>query len=247
MKHHLYISPHLDDAVYSCGGCILQQTARGDRVTVLTVFAGDPPPGPLSSFANGLHSRWGTDHDGVAVRRAEDRMACARLDATAVHLEFPEAIYRMGSEEDYLYTSEEAIFGRVHPAEQERLALVLASIQQHMHESLTVYAPLGLGGHVDHRFIRLIADRMKEPVRYYPDFPYAARCMVLPVDLDMPQAAPVRFPLDQEEVLGWVHAICEYQTQLSTFWKSYDHLLEEVESYVETRQGLLLYLPEYQA
>jgi len=244
MKHHLYISPHLDDVVFSCGGCILQQSARGDRVTVLTVFSGDPPEGSLSPFAQELHDRWGIGREGIAMRRAEDRMACARLDATAVHLEFPEAIYRRNPEQGFLYASEEAIFGPVHVVEQRAIPSISSAIQKHMHESLTVYAPLGLGGHVDHRFLRMVVDQMKVKVRYYPDFPYAARGMELPEDLEMPEAEPVRFPLDEEEVQGWINAICEYQTQLSTFWDSYEALDGEVKSYVEEKQGLRLYLPD---
>ena len=57
MLTHVYLSPHLDDAVLSCGGMIHRQAQAGERVVVVTVCAGDPPPGPLSDFARSLHER----------------------------------------------------------------------------------------------------------------------------------------------------------------------------------------------
>ncbi|MGH2521295.1 MAG: PIG-L deacetylase family protein, partial [Anaerolineales bacterium] len=53
---HLYLSPHFDDAALSCGGTIHQQTRQGERAVVVTVCAGDSPPGPLSAFAQTLHA-----------------------------------------------------------------------------------------------------------------------------------------------------------------------------------------------
>ena len=49
--HHLFLSPHYDDAVYSCGGTLASLTTAGENVTVLTVCAGSPPSDELSWFA----------------------------------------------------------------------------------------------------------------------------------------------------------------------------------------------------
>ncbi len=241
MNHHLYISPHLDDALFSCGGCILQQTAQGDRVTVLTVFSGDPPGRPLSPFAEGLHQRWGIDRGNVAVRRAEDRIACARLDATALHLEFPESIYRSSGESGFFYDSEEGIFGPVHPAENYLIGEVRSVLKEQLHPSIILYAPLGLGGHVDHRFVRMVVDQLGTPVHYYFDYPYAARNKVLPEDVPLPTGKLVEMQFASEEISEWASVICEYQTQLSTFWASYEELLEELQRYASG--GVRLYLP----
>ncbi|MBA4379671.1 MAG: PIG-L family deacetylase, partial [Anaerolinea sp.] len=55
----IYISPHLDDAVLSCGGLIWEQSHAGTQVEIWTVCTGDPPEGPLSPFAEVLHAEWG--------------------------------------------------------------------------------------------------------------------------------------------------------------------------------------------
>src|SRR4030042_1789814 len=58
MEVRVFLSPHLDDAVLSCGGLIARQVATNDVVTVLTVSAGEPGRLPLSALAQSRHARW---------------------------------------------------------------------------------------------------------------------------------------------------------------------------------------------
>src|SRR5215475_10737671 len=87
------ISPHLDDAVFSCG----QWLAEHPGSVVVTVFAGLPAATPTPTewdarcgFASGT--------DAVATRRAEDHRALALLGAQPLWLEFEDSQY--GSETD---------------------------------------------------------------------------------------------------------------------------------------------------
>ncbi len=66
----IYISPHLDDAVLSCGGLIREQTSTKTQVEIWTVFSGDPPAGSLSAFANFQHTQWGLGVEASSLRRA---------------------------------------------------------------------------------------------------------------------------------------------------------------------------------
>ncbi|MDQ0141902.1 PIG-L family deacetylase [Cupriavidus necator] len=82
------ISPHLDDAVFSCGGLIA--AARAARV--VTVFAGVPPadmPAPDWDQAAGFTSA----EQAVLSRRREDNHALTMLGAHAVRLEFWDSQY----------------------------------------------------------------------------------------------------------------------------------------------------------
>jgi hypothetical protein len=47
----IYLSPHLDDAIYSCGGIIYSQIQIGDRVEIWSLFTSDPPKHGLTQFA----------------------------------------------------------------------------------------------------------------------------------------------------------------------------------------------------
>src|SRR5437764_2009359 len=91
--HHLFLSPHLDDAVLSCGGTIADLVAGGEDVSALTFFAGQGVP-PFAPLATELHACWGSPPDVVKLRRAEDVAALARLGASALHEDVPDAIYR---------------------------------------------------------------------------------------------------------------------------------------------------------
>ena len=79
----IFLSPHLDDAVLSCGGMIYQLAQAGQAVQVITIFAGDPPPGLLSPFAQSLHDRW---QAGSVARRSEDIEALTLLGAEAIQV-----------------------------------------------------------------------------------------------------------------------------------------------------------------
>src|SRR3972149_1310758 len=103
MALRVYLSPHLDDAVFSCGGLIARQSSGGDDVQVVTIFAGDPPVGELPPFAYELHRRWGGEGSPMGLRRAEDHVACGRLGASVVHLPIPDAIYRRSAQGEALY------------------------------------------------------------------------------------------------------------------------------------------------
>ena len=90
----IYLSPHLDDVVLSCGGVICEQIKAGDKVQVWTICAGDPPENQLTLFAQDLHARWNTDNDAVSIRREEDQLACHLLGASPTHFNYPDCIYR---------------------------------------------------------------------------------------------------------------------------------------------------------
>jgi LmbE family N-acetylglucosaminyl deacetylase len=146
---HVYLSPHLDDAVLSCGGAIHRQVSAGEPVLVITFFAGEPPAEPsLSPFALVQHGYWGNPLRPMDLRRAEDKAALTLLGAEAKHLDFLDAVYRVGVEGEWLYAGEEAIFGEVQPADPLMIngaqVLVDCLVDLIPHEDRrVVYAPLG--------------------------------------------------------------------------------------------------------
>ncbi len=82
------VSPHLDDGVLSCGELL----AAHPGATVLTVFAGRPPPGtPLTEWdaASGFEP----GDDAIGARLDEDRRALALLGARPVWLDFLDSQY----------------------------------------------------------------------------------------------------------------------------------------------------------
>ena len=240
MTTHVYISPHLDDAVISCGGLIARQAACGETVAVLTVCAGDPPQGPLSDFARTLHMDWQVSESPVQSRRREDLAACKRLGATAVHLEIPDAIYRLSLSSQPLYPSFDDIFGPLHPAEDELVQELARSLNAHISPDDHLYGPLAFGAHVDHRLARLAAELLDRPLLYYRDMPYGFRDSILPADLPLPAGKEHLFVLTTSEINAWQEAALEYRSQISSFWDSDQAVLAELVAYHEASGGLKL-------
>ena len=171
--HAIYLSPHLDDAVLSCGGQIAARCRRGERVLVATLAAGDSAA-PLTPLARELHAAWKLA-DSCAPRRAEDRAACAVLGADCLHVPLPEASYRRHPETgEPLYAALDDVFGALPAGECAEEAWV--DVLRGLPPAQSVATPLGAGGHVDHRLVRRAAERaFGANLAYYEDYPYAGR------------------------------------------------------------------------
>jgi len=175
---HLYLSPHLDDVVLSCGGLIRKQSLAGERVLVVTLFAGIPPYEGLSLFARLLHLSWGNPSDPVGLRCREDEVALHYLGADSLHLHFLDALYRRSPYP--LYPRNRTLFGTLHPKDRGLQGEVEAFLKRLLARfgNPPLYAPLAVGHHVDHQIARMVADSLwwrGYPVTYYEDFPYAEK------------------------------------------------------------------------
>lgn len=174
---HIYLAPHLDDAVLSCGGAIAAHAADGQPVLIATLCAGAPPPdAPLSDFAVEMHRRWGLSAaDVLDVRRREDTAALEWLSVDGYHFDFLDAIYRLPA----AYATEELLFGAVAVDDPLTTACrdALTTLRQRFPDA-AFYAPLGVGQHVDHQIVYSAARELATAgytVAFYEDFPYVAR------------------------------------------------------------------------
>lgn len=148
----VFLSPHLDDAVLSAWAVL---TAPGE-LAVVTVCAGDPPPGEPAKW-----DRLTGAGDPVARmgdRREEDRRGLAAAGREPVHLAFPDLEYR--------------------PRRPLRPAEVLDALAEAVPAASLVYAPTGIGGHPDHLQVREAALALAAegvPTTFYAELPYAVR------------------------------------------------------------------------
>lgn len=225
---HVYLSPHLDDAVLSCGGAIHRQTVAGEHVLVITIFSGEFQGSQPSPFALEQHGYWGNPPLPMALRRAEDVAALELLGARFQHLDYLDAVYRAGASGQWLYADVEALFGNVHPGDvlgqngSQDLAEQLAGLIPPHHRVL--YAPLGVGHHIDHQIVHAAAQRLQEKgcrLAYYEDYPYAERPGALASALVAAGAETWRMEtllLSEEDVAAQIAAVGCYKTQLSVLF-----------------------------
>lgn len=178
---HIFLSPHFDDVVYSCGGTLGVQGYAGLHPLVITVFASAPATVELSPFAAGIHRRMGFSQDvgaAIATRRQEDARALEHLQVDYLWLDYPDAIYR--GMPPY-YTSDAHLFNdEVHPGDlwiDRELAQNLVALHERLPDTVW-YAPLAVGGHVDHQIVCSVIDRLIQRganVKLYEDFPYVMK------------------------------------------------------------------------
>ena len=244
----IYLSPHLDDAALSCGGLVWEQTQAGDHVQIWTICAGDPPDGPLSPFAQSLHIRWQTGRNAIAIRRQEDLLSCQRLYAKARHFAVPDCIYRKpvrqtaGSEQaEYLYTTEQSLFGPVHPAEEILIQEIATKISQEMRTQPKLVCPLALGGHVDHRLVRKAAESLGRDLFYYADYPYLRKTATEIEQLIACGWRQLRHPISPEGLAAWQDSVAAHQSQISTFWPDENAMKLALESDLARLGGLYLW------
>jgi LmbE family N-acetylglucosaminyl deacetylase len=236
---HIYISPHLDDAILSCGGRIWQQAQIGERVLVATIFAGTPAPNAsLSPFAQELHTRWGHLADAAIKRQDEDLAALAVLEAEAVHWAYTDCIYRQTAGGRFPYASEEALWGEVHPAEENLVAELAARLAAlPLSQDGTVYAPLGVGHHVDHQIARSAAEASGCALTYYEDFPYAEDPQAVQVALAKMRGRAELVLLSEDALEAKITAVACYRSQLSTFWADAMEMAAAVRAFAERAGG----------
>jgi len=181
-REHIFLSPHLDDTILSCSGLILQLIKANLEVRIVTVFSGIPDLiGEPSSLVSHIHSLYGNLNDIVRVRRREDESAVKLLGADFLHLDFLDCIYRKDEAGDYYILTAADIFGGLGPQDQhlpEKIATQVADL--YSPSNVQIYAPLGIGNHIDHTITRLAAlllHKMGYSLISYEDYPYCENIM----------------------------------------------------------------------
>jgi LmbE family N-acetylglucosaminyl deacetylase len=145
----LVLSPHLDDAVFSCWSVL---TSPAD-VQVVNVYAGVPKTG----FVTHWDRIMGATESAAFMRErvAEDREALGLAGRRPINLGFLESQYRWAA------------------ASVSRLTRALGDS---VLAGSRIYAPAALGGHADHRLVRTLGFELARngpPLSLYADLPYA--------------------------------------------------------------------------
>jgi LmbE family N-acetylglucosaminyl deacetylase len=244
--HWIYFSPHFDDAVLSCGGLIWEQSWGADSASIWTICAGTSTNETISTFTESLHARWETGAQAVAQRRQEDVAACAEVSAAYRHFPILDCIYRRGPVEgSFLYPSEEALFGPLHPSEQSLVSQVRGDLAATLGpgSGQQLVCPLALGGHVDHRLTRAAVEGLGRPVWYYADYPYATKNLLELEKLKRAGWQAIAFPVSIPGLYAWQAAVGRYRSQINTFWPNLSAMQEAIKDYCELSGGVTLWRP----
>ncbi|MCM0615323.1 PIG-L family deacetylase [Paenarthrobacter sp. TYUT067] len=187
----LFLSPHLDDAVLSCGALIEAQ-ARGREIIVATIFT-EATPAPLTRAARSFMRQCTVPDAGelFQARQSEDRAVLEDMGVQSIHLGEVDALFRrrrkplaMGSsawdrllpELTHRYPTYrfDIAHGRVAKGDRTLIrqlrtdvAVLMAQTQAEL-----LFCPAGVGKHVDHLITREVGKGHPENMVMYSDFPY---------------------------------------------------------------------------
>lgn len=188
------LSPHLDDAVLSCGALLAHLVGKCP-VTVVTVFTqAAPPPWSLPARLQLRAIGVGDVDDFYQERRAEDTKVLAEIGAAVVHLGLRDAMFRRVGDTAgrHLFPKRWPAYptfrfdiarGRIARSDAGLPAEVGALVGGVVRETgaRVLFAPLGVGKHVDHMITRRACQHLPAtqhlPLRtvYYSDFPYSEK------------------------------------------------------------------------
>lgn len=237
----IYLSPHLDDVVLSCGGLLWQQAQRGERVEIWTIFAGDAPAGELLPFAQELHARWETGREAGAVRRAEDAAACRVLGAEFSHWTYADCIYRLREDGQPLIENNEDLFQPAGAAQQALVDELTHALASKLPARARLVCPLGIGSHIDHSVVRSAADALGRNIDYYCDYPYVVTKHADLAEWIDPTWREQQHIIEAGGLQAWQDAVACYTSQISTFWGGEAEMRKEIEDYVRAAGGCSLF------
>lgn len=171
------LSPHRDDAAFSCGLTMLALLRAGAQLTVLNVFTQSDYAVDLATVDASMPLMQAVSR----ARRLEDESFLADLASAAgrdadsvqlVDLDELDAPLRLAVQTERVLES---------PLTTDEVALQAKQLAERASRLLRdedcVFAPLALGDHIDHRVVREAARLAVAPgeLCLYEDLPYAAR------------------------------------------------------------------------
>lgn len=144
------VSPHLDDAVLSCGIKIQRARAEGKRVIIANIFSK------------------GTNSDN---RQAEEAKVAKAIGAEPYFLNELDAPDR----DENFTTSQQIFFGPLADVDDSFINHIQNRLEDFFktHDVEKAYFPLGAGNHIDHRIVHAAGRKIGSvKARYYEDRPY---------------------------------------------------------------------------
>lgn len=175
----IILSPHYDDAVFSCGGIMQACSRQGIRNLVVNIFGGEPDIAILSPFAQAIHDKWRLSNP-ISMRILEDKVAMEIIGAQSINLDFLDSIYRRTTEGAHLYTDYESLATTLHTLDRELIDNVYEKVKEIMQGydpgNTQILVPLGIGNHVDHQIAHKVGIRLMDEgfkILFYEDIPYS--------------------------------------------------------------------------
>ena len=176
----IFFSPHLDDAVLSVGGFIDNEVKKRKKILIVTFFtAGNDSLELQKDQIDFLQNSFSKKSEKLFVKRKkEDIKATQFLQCDFFHFKYCDAFFRVNKTQ-FLYPSYNDLFsGKIHTLESVEKNIqkdITTLLKQYSHEKTHLFAPLGVGAHVDHILISRIFQKRAQKqknISFWQDVPY---------------------------------------------------------------------------
>lgn len=187
-KRHIFISPHLDDAVLSAGNLLIKLCSKDQSVVVITAFTtfGAYPPND-SANAYIRSCGYSTSEGLQKQRHKEEHAAMKLLHAKPIFLNLTDGLFRIVNSSishsirsllhrnQSLYPSFQALMsGQVSAHDTPLIKSLEHKLRLLIQDDDAIYAPLGIGNHVDHIIVHKVVRKVFGHRAYFwLDQPYA--------------------------------------------------------------------------
>ena len=232
MKNVLIISPHLDDAVLSCGDLIDKFIDDKYNVDILTIFSKDVNKKDLSNAAIKFHSNCFLPNNPMKYRKIEDKKAHKYLKCNSFYLNKLECLYRKKNNK-FLYPNLDEIY-HFEKEDTEIVETLEKELSKIINSYDIVLAPLGLGNHADHlvcnKAINNIKNKIKNELYFYEEVAYVCyyyRKNAISNWGDNLNSKIIK--LSDKNFTKKINSILFYKSQLNILWNNYNQMYKDLE------------------
>lgn len=236
---YIFISPHLDDAVLSCGELIYKLVNnKNAKCKILTIFTGSIKSHKISCAIQQFHLNCQRGRDLMLFRKQEDAEATKILNCTYEHLEFPECIYRTNEEGAYIYPKLDQIY-KYNPAQEKYYEEKIENILfKKLKDKINteIYAPLSIGNHVDHvitnKIMYQLSKKIPGIIYYYEDVPYIFKVTDKTEEMKTKtkQLKMKIIKISDSEWQRKILAVLLYKSQMHVMWKNVKAMISEMDN-----------------
>jgi LmbE family N-acetylglucosaminyl deacetylase len=177
-----FLSPHLDDAVLSCGNLMEILNDNHKQITVISIFTSSGTGIEVTPQARYFLEK--TGHSRLAAklfsaRKIEDKHALAMYGASFVHLDYIDAAFRLTPDNTApLYRTEKQQFSGIISSSDYKLVdaiaqAVVSFAGDNAHNTMLL-SPIGFGGHADHVISRMAGLKTGLECVHWADYPYVS-------------------------------------------------------------------------
>lgn len=181
----IYVSPHMDDVIFSASGSLYQNLKRYKTILVITVFTHNKSKSQKScsdkSISNNNLNTLQNLYNKVSClkeRIKEDTKAMKEIKVDFLHLDFPEILHRhmkMNILNMIIFPSKKYLLSQDIEFYEKYSKKIIKLIREGLKDNGILYFPLGSGFHPDHLLIHDIGILLKSKynVLFYEDIPYS--------------------------------------------------------------------------